>query len=116
MVKISASTDSHGLPGIMCDTVLSLDCVAWKSRHVGQFLTVSYVGIHVDPVDGSSSFLCPKFMYSWLSTFPWSDAGIIILLPCMMIPSFQFHLQMTSMAVDLSISQLLLMASDSYIF
>ena len=52
---------------------------------------VFYVSIHVDPVDGYACqqphlslpiwFLCSQF-----STFPWIDAGIIILLPFKAIP------------------------------
>ena len=57
MVKMSARTDSHGLPGILCDTVLPLGVVAWKSRHIGQFFIVSLCSVHVDPVDG---FTCQQ--------------------------------------------------------
>ena len=39
--KMSALKDFHSLPGILCGIVLYVGCVAWKSRHVGQFLTIS---------------------------------------------------------------------------
>ena len=38
---MSFATDTHSLPVISCDIVLSLSCIAWKSRYVGQFLFIS---------------------------------------------------------------------------
>ena len=51
MVKMSVLTDFHGLLGILYDIVLSFGHSAWKSRQVGQFLTISSVSIHIDPLD-----------------------------------------------------------------
>ena len=90
---MSAPTDFHGIPSISCHIVLSLGCVAWKSRHVEQFLTMCSMPVFMliqkmDLYTHSLIFSMPIwFMCSWFSTFPWNAAGIIILLFFMAILS-----------------------------
>ena len=54
MVKMSAPTDSHSLPEILC-YILSFGHVAWNPDKCGNFLQFP-VGIHVIPVH---PFTCP---------------------------------------------------------
>ena len=119
MVKISAVTDSHGLTDILCDNALSLDFVAWKSKHVGKKISLSLLCKHSR---WSSSLI---HMQATLSTQGSPDIcaiGSILFLWVMLVLlhfflSLQycqllFHLWMTNRAAGLSTLQLSLI--DKY--
>ena len=90
---MSAPIDSHSLPGILCDTVLSLGCVDWKPRRMGQLLTVSSMQVfmltqQLDSHASSLAFSLPiLFRHSSLSVLSCNDACTIILLHFMVISS-----------------------------
>ena len=77
----------------LCDTLLSFCHVAWKSRHVGQFLIIPSVPAfmltqYMDSCANSLVFSIPMwFRSSCLSALCCSAVGTIILLPFIAIPS-----------------------------
>ena len=93
MVNMSIPKDSCRLPGILCDIVSYFGYVAWKTRKVGQFLTISsvsafmltqYMDSHASSIVFSLT-LC--FGCSCFSALSCIDASIIILLPFTLVLS-----------------------------
>ena len=107
---MQAPTDFHGLPGTLYDIILSFGCVAWKSKHTGQFLMVFYMSalVLMQQMDWHANTcvfympICPNMDWhantcifhmpicltcNWSSALFYRDAGIMILLPVITILS-----------------------------
>ena len=92
LVKNPAPAVSHSVSDMPYGIVLSFGCVAWKSRHTGQYLIVFYISLlmfipYMHLHTNSLILSVPmSLMCSWFRTVYCRDVGSMILEPFIVIP------------------------------